>query len=103
MDTVNWKDWLTEEEQEALALTEKMGELLYGGIRPGVIRLFRSLAASRALVVEKDLVLKVVSNSYHDMLRGHEGYTFRACPENLCPAARRALALTEAEMRERLG
>ena len=52
MDTVNWKDWLTEEEQEALALTEKMGELLYGGIRPGVIRLFRSLAASRAQVAD---------------------------------------------------
>ena len=59
--------------------------------------------ASRALVEERGLVLRDVATSRHLIECPHVGPTFEFCTEVLCQRSRTQLALTEADMLERLG
>ena len=95
-DLIGWQTWLSEEERRYIGVVRqncKRGPHANPVFPVAMVERFaRSLAASRALVVEKNKGLLWYS------MPTHEGCLGADCP---CMPGR-ALALTEAEMRKRL-
>ena len=101
----DWTEWLSEEERARLRIYERVLESEFrdgiGFLKYDVMPLFHSLAASRALVAEKDKALRAA----HDLwsyLPFDSGADIDETARHTRKQQNAALALTEADMLERL-